>query len=658
MFISVVKSGRHAYVQLRESWRDETGKTRTRVVRSLGRLDDLVKDDPDALEKLKAQFSEKSRRAAARHRAQELRDRILSMDDGGTGETALPELGFGHYAVRAVWDRILCMGRVLRYRQKTAVDAPFLPFDVNDALLFLVAADVIAPVPSGRILRERAGLLGAPAKGLTEESLERTLQFTLAWKDELFAFVRKALERERTGSLARCQDNGGHPVLVLWSPAETRLAAPVAERARGGADTIGSSVSTDPVEELEEMVLRAHADGLLGDDCFDAAGNPRAEALPERLFDRVVIGMDQTAPVSSGTGCGGPLVALVVDGWGLPLDLAFLPRESDGDGAKRMLADLAGRHRVTCAVSTAGPGGVPPALLAAVREAGLGMVFPVRRSVAEGAGFDLSAVCAGGDAVLGRASFAVAGLGELGCVLVAGYDEGRAARDRALGERLRKAARRACVSSEVLPDGDGRRGWRCCAWVPPVTGTFPGADTVSSPYGMLVREVVRAHAVLCDVQGFLARGGAAGGLKALTLWEPGLAKGRALVLVLALAVSRVIRILLEKKGVSLSPSALGHCLAAARVVALPDDMDWGADVRFALCGLESGTDGDSNTALRSVFEAVGLKPVPRVSSLSEMADCLGTKFRNAGEAVPCLASLFPADGNEEDEEAVGDEENA
>ena len=63
MHIRVVPSGKYHLVYLVENWR-EGGTTRSRNVVKFGRLEDLVKDDPDALDKLKAKYNEDREKAA------------------------------------------------------------------------------------------------------------------------------------------------------------------------------------------------------------------------------------------------------------------------------------------------------------------------------------------------------------------------------------------------------------------------------------------------------------------------------------------------------------------------------------------------------------------------------------------------------------------
>lgn len=57
MFIGIVTGGKYKYVKLLEGYRDENGKTRNRVVKTFGRLDVLLKEDPEAVNKLKAKYN-------------------------------------------------------------------------------------------------------------------------------------------------------------------------------------------------------------------------------------------------------------------------------------------------------------------------------------------------------------------------------------------------------------------------------------------------------------------------------------------------------------------------------------------------------------------------------------------------------------------------
>lgn len=61
MYVSTCKggaNGQYTYVRLMESYRDENGKVKHKVVQNLGRLDILSQSDPNYLENLKKKYQE------------------------------------------------------------------------------------------------------------------------------------------------------------------------------------------------------------------------------------------------------------------------------------------------------------------------------------------------------------------------------------------------------------------------------------------------------------------------------------------------------------------------------------------------------------------------------------------------------------------------
>ena len=70
MFVATVGKGKLARVYVFEGYR-EKGKSKKRIVERLGYLSDLTKDDPDALEKLKAQFEKSREDVKAQKQAEE-----------------------------------------------------------------------------------------------------------------------------------------------------------------------------------------------------------------------------------------------------------------------------------------------------------------------------------------------------------------------------------------------------------------------------------------------------------------------------------------------------------------------------------------------------------------------------------------------------------
>lgn len=114
MYICVNRSGKNnknAYVKLMEAYVNEDGKKRARVIKNFGRLDDLLADDPLALEKLKKKYRDESaakKQAIAEERRREVA-RILekAAEPASARRPDVPNqaLHYGHYAVRRLWDK-------------------------------------------------------------------------------------------------------------------------------------------------------------------------------------------------------------------------------------------------------------------------------------------------------------------------------------------------------------------------------------------------------------------------------------------------------------------------------------------------------------------------------------------------------------------------
>lgn len=68
MYVSTCKggaTGQYTYVRLMESYRDENGKVKHKVVQNLGRLDILSQSDPNYLENLKRSIRKTMRKRVA-----------------------------------------------------------------------------------------------------------------------------------------------------------------------------------------------------------------------------------------------------------------------------------------------------------------------------------------------------------------------------------------------------------------------------------------------------------------------------------------------------------------------------------------------------------------------------------------------------------------
>ena len=147
MYVAIVGGGRGSakkYVLVKESFRDEQGRPRSRTVQNLGPLDALLEKDPQALEKLRARFQsdrEAKRTTAAAVRAERLRAQLGSVEDS---HLPMPVLRYGHFPLRRIWTKDLQLDVKIRNLQAKSARA----FDLNAALFFLTFTKVLDPTDS------------------------------------------------------------------------------------------------------------------------------------------------------------------------------------------------------------------------------------------------------------------------------------------------------------------------------------------------------------------------------------------------------------------------------------------------------------------------------------------------------------------------------
>lgn len=195
MYVAIVGGGRGSakkYVLVKESFRDEQGRPRSRTVQNLGPLDALLEKDPQALEKLRARFQsdrEAKRTTAAAVRAERLRAQLGSVEDS---HLPMPVLRYGHFPLRRIWTKDLQLDVKIRNLQAKSARA----FDLNAALSFLVFLKVLDPHAVRFDFASKDEFIGDPAADLTLDELGSALDFCAGAKDELFGWVNRRLDAQ------------------------------------------------------------------------------------------------------------------------------------------------------------------------------------------------------------------------------------------------------------------------------------------------------------------------------------------------------------------------------------------------------------------------------------------------------------------------------
>lgn len=210
MYISIHRSGKNKqneYVLLLEAYRAEDGSKRSRIVKNFGRLDNLLEQDPQALEKLKAKYSsqrEAKKKATGDARIESAKQAMSVSNEtnpaGPFAETPAPLLHFGHYPLSRLWDEVLGLTWKTDYLQKTSDTKT--KFSISAAARHMACLKAMEPGCELFSYADKDDFLGDPLKGITPQDLCDTLLFLSEHKDKLFRWIGKKLDTKAEDSQA------------------------------------------------------------------------------------------------------------------------------------------------------------------------------------------------------------------------------------------------------------------------------------------------------------------------------------------------------------------------------------------------------------------------------------------------------------------------
>lgn len=198
MFIGIIGSGDRAYVYLLRSYRKD-GKVLKEKLQSFGRLRDLIKDNPNALEELKAKYNKDWDAVRASETELALK-KINDPAPAGDVSRNLPLLNYCHFILKEIWVKELNLHKLFSSLQ-TSVYKKFTG-NLNKVVSTMVFLKTHAPGSIVSAFRQKADLLGAPLENTTLHQMYWCLDVLAGNKDRIMNLVNLRMA-DKTGKKRR-----------------------------------------------------------------------------------------------------------------------------------------------------------------------------------------------------------------------------------------------------------------------------------------------------------------------------------------------------------------------------------------------------------------------------------------------------------------------
>lgn len=196
MYIKVAGAKGHEYVYVCRNYR-ENGKIKCEHVEKLGRLKDLLKDDPLAVDKLKAKYanmSESIRVQRDQDRLEQTNKKLsslLSLKEDDTAQSPMPLLCYGLEPLRTLWNKELHFDRLFWNIQSSDSKCHF---DLNKAAFYLSALKVLEPRSIADSYASGSRFIGRVLEDISRDDLYATLDFLCAHKERIIKNLNRSVE--------------------------------------------------------------------------------------------------------------------------------------------------------------------------------------------------------------------------------------------------------------------------------------------------------------------------------------------------------------------------------------------------------------------------------------------------------------------------------
>lgn len=676
MFISTHTDKGTKYVRLIEAYRDENGKRKTRVVKSFGRLDAILANDPDGLKKLKSEYSTKEQRrqvaSSARLEAAVNHLKWVSTASRRRSKRGGILLRYGHFALRALWEKELGMKHKISNLQKKCGK---YNFDFNDVLSFIIFSKIINPSSIFNTYCEMDKYLGCNIQDVHLHSFYQVLDFLKDNKDEIFRFINNKLDKKY---------NHKRSTMIFYDVTNTYFEAPLTDEEMG-------LVRNDYEKLVHELAIHAKEGGILEDEHFDENGFVKLENLPQEFLD--LIGSERIKYLrmrgpSKEHRMDLPIVsiALVIDKNGFPLDFElYSGNQPEVTAMKRSISSLSRKYNIKNAIVVADRGLNSVNNLKMLKECGLG--FLVAQKVSQFTGkllkemLDLDSYTKIDTIDSDNLSFKSIDNWEkkgtnnksINCKLVFTFSENRKKRDLAVLEIQKKIVEdKMARGEEVKPRSTGwaslvktdtavkhriigvdeniyNKKKELCGFSALIfdNSNESGEDSLFKSI-----EIIRNYRNLEKIEECFRIMKSNLGLRPMYVWTPDHIYAHIAICVLALVIIRLLQDKLYKNNTPMTINEICNTLGTEAIMALPELHDdilfirgsWGFNIRREYPNYSSEqlveiikkrlADNDQRLFIEDILQACGLELPPDVTIRRELGRCLGVRFTSNEDAVP------------------------
>ena len=182
MYIRVTESptSKNSKVYLIEGYRDENGKSKQRIVKRYGNLQDLLVKDPDILDKLKQEAKEMG-----------LNEVTVELNLKQKNGTNGPDLNYGYFFLEALYEQLQLPGFF-----KKSADRWKKEYDLNEIVKLLVFSRIMNPASKLATLENQSSFF-QPFQ-IEKNSVYRSLSAMNEIKEELQAYLHKGVSTSYT----------------------------------------------------------------------------------------------------------------------------------------------------------------------------------------------------------------------------------------------------------------------------------------------------------------------------------------------------------------------------------------------------------------------------------------------------------------------------